>query len=86
MGHDEHNTGLESEMTLVPKSLLHEWEQRARVYYPSIDLQVLSIDQVMFQLWSGKSNKELSPVVSRNEIFAILKSLCNTAREEMCGL
>jgi hypothetical protein len=39
----------------------------------------------MFVLWSGKSNKELSPVVSRNEIFAILKSLCSTAREEMCA-
>jgi hypothetical protein len=53
-------------MTLVLKSLVEEWEQRARVYYPSVDLQVRSIDDVMFVLWSGKSNKELSPVVSRN--------------------
>ncbi len=73
-------------MTLVSsKSLLDDYEVRARVYYPSIDLHVRTLDGIQFVLWSGRSNRELTEPVSKSVMIHILKALCNCTRDELCA-
>jgi hypothetical protein len=40
---------------------------------------------MMYVLVRGDTQKQLSPVVSTNEMFLILYTMCNLAREELCG-
>jgi hypothetical protein len=73
-------------MTLVVrKSQLDDLEARTRVYFPSVNLRVHSIDGVMYVLKNDNTNKDLSGWVSRNEMAQILKALCNVTREELCA-
>lgn len=68
---------------LVSKSLLEDFEQRARTYFPSVNLRVHSIDGVMFTLRNENTGADLSPWISRNEMYIVLKVLCNVTRDEL---
>ena len=77
------NLSSSSSSAITKKALLEEYELKARILFPDIELELHSLDDVMYVLVRGDTQKRLSPVVSSNEMFLILYTMCNLAREEL---